>query len=138
VAEDRALVRNASDRKQVDNARKREKLRRDGELADLRSVLATIEGRRLVWRLLGKFKWGQTTFDENPAQMAFNVGMQNAGNYLMSEIVEADQSKLLLMMQESAAREKTDYAVADAVQQQAAGGRALTMDDNDGGETDAP
>jgi hypothetical protein len=131
MSQDRALVRNAADKKQVDNAKKREKLRRDNELADLRAVLDTVEGRRLLWRLLGKFKWGQSTFDQVPSQMAFNVGMQNAGNFLMAEIVEADQTKLLLMMQESAARENTDFAVAEAVQQQGAAGRAVTMDDQE-------
>jgi hypothetical protein len=136
MAEERALVRNAADPKQVDNAKKKEKLRRENELADLRAVLNTLEGRRLVWRLLGKLKWGQSTFDTEVTQMAFNAGMQNAGNFLMAEIIEADQTKLLLMMQESAARDRIDHDVADAVQQGATG-RAVTQDDQDEGDTDA-
>lgn len=128
MAKDRALVRNAGDKKQVESAAKREKLRRENELADLRAVLETPEGRRLVWRLLGKYKWGQTPFDLEVTQLAFNVGVQNAGNYLMAEILEADQAKLLLMMTESAAREKLDLDVAEAVQGE---GRATTSDDQE-------
>lgn len=111
---ERSLVRNAADPKQVGIAEKREKDDRDRELSDLRVVLSSVEGRRLLWRLMGKFKWGQAVFNVDATVMAFNAGMQNAGNYLVSEITEADDQQLLVMMQESQAREKFRNSTVDA------------------------
>lgn len=111
---ERSLVRNAADPKQVGIAEKREKDDRERELGDLRAVLSTVEGRRLLWRLLGKFKWGQAVFNVDATVMAFNAGMQNAGNFLVSEITEADDQQLLVMMQESQAREKFRNSTTDA------------------------
>ena len=131
---DRSLVRNAADRKQVDRASKLEKQHRENELADLRAVLELPAGRRLLWRLLGKYKWGQSTFDLEATQMAFNTGMQNAGNYLMAEITEADAGKLLTMMQESQARENLENAVTDALQNE---GAAVTQDTQENPDADS-
>lgn len=124
---DRALVRNAADAKQVGIAAKREKDDRELELADLRTVLETPQGRRFLWRLMGKFKWGQVVFDPIATTMAFNAGMQNAGNFLVSEITEADDQQLLVMMQESQARERSRNSTVDALATPA----AATGDDHD-------
>jgi hypothetical protein len=118
VAEDRALVRNAADRKQVSRAEKQQRLERERELDVVRAVMATPEGRMFVWWLLGRFKWGQTVFDENPTKMAFQAGVQNAGNLLMAEVTEADDRLLLQMMQESQQRARLRNAVVDASHRQ--------------------
>lgn len=129
MSQDRALVRNAADRKQVGFAEKREKNDREFELEDLREVLKTAAGRRFVWRLLGKFKWGQAVFDQDPGQMAFNAGIQNAGNFLVSEITEADDQQLLVMMQESQARARARNSTVDALATPAADSQETTDED---------
>lgn len=136
MAEDRALVRNAADPRQVKDAKKREKLRRDGELADMRAVLELPEGRRMLWRLMGHCKTFESVFDELATTMAFKAGRQDVGHFVMVEILAADQTKFALMQAESLARENSDFTVAEAVQQTAEG-RAITMDDRDEDETDA-
>jgi len=121
-------VRNAADKKQVGTAAKREKLRREQELADLRALLELPEARRFLWRLMGHCKTFGSVFNELQHFTAYNAGRQDVGHFVMSEIVEADQAKLLTMMTESAASEKTDLDVAEAVQGE---GHATTLDDQE-------
>ena len=99
------LVKNAADEAQVKSAREKEKLGRDLELDDLRIVLQTDAGRRLLWRFLEKAKVFSTVW-ENSAKIHYNSGQQDFGHFIMSEIVEADQMALLKMMSESKEREK--------------------------------
>lgn len=128
MAKDRALVRNAADKKQVGTAAKREKLRREQELADLRALLELPEARRFLWRLMAHCKTFGSVFSDARELTTYNAGRQDVGHFVMSEIVEADQAKLLVMMTESAAREKTDLDVAEAVQGE---GHATTLDDQE-------
>lgn len=114
MAHDRALVRNAADPKQVKDAKKRETLQRDNELADLRAVLNTLEGRRVLWRILEHTKTFGSIYDESPNRIAFNSGRQDVGHFVMAEINDADASKILTMMQESQARERQRNTVIDA------------------------
>lgn len=112
--EDRALVRNAADRKQVGIAAKREKDDRELELADVRAVLSTVEGRRFLWRVMAHCRVFGSVFDPQATQIAFNAGRQDVGHYLMSEVTTADEQRLLEMMNESQARERSRNRVVDA------------------------
>lgn len=117
---ERALVKNAADPKQVGIAKKREADDRELELADLRAVLMLPEGRRFLWRVLGKCQVFGSVFDQVPTQQAFNSGRQDVGHFLMSEITEADDKQLLVMMQESQAREEKRNRTVDATHTSAA------------------
>ncbi len=128
--EDRALVRNAADRKQVGIAAKREAQDRENELADLRSVLATVEGRRFVWRMLEHCRVFGSVFDLDATRIAFNAGRQDVGHYLMSEVTTADEQRLLEMMQESQAREMKRNRTVDATHTPAAATQETTDGDS--------
>jgi hypothetical protein len=130
MAEDRALVRNAADRKQVDTAKKQEALDRENELADLRSVLATVEGRRFIWRLMAQCKVFGTVFDNQSLAIAYNAGRQDVGHYLMSEVTTADEQRLLEMMKESQARELKRNRTVDATHTSPAAATQETTDDD--------
>ncbi len=60
---------------------------RDAEIADLKWLMSSKRGRRVMWRLLelsGPFRLSFTT---NAMQMAFNEGNRNLGNQLFSEVM---------------------------------------------------
>lgn len=95
-----ALVRNAADPDQVAKANEKIETRRERELNDLRVVLGTPEGQRLIWRFLSHCKTFESIWSPN-AQIHYNSGMQDVGHFLMSEIVEAEPEALLRMMKAS-------------------------------------
>lgn len=96
-----ALVGNAADETQVSNAKKAEKRRRDRELDDVRAVLATREGRRLLWRVMTYCSAFDSVFHENQLRMAHGSGRQDVGHFVMAEINAAKPDAFLTMMQES-------------------------------------
>lgn len=109
------LVKNAADPKQVKNAGRKERDRRGRELADLRQVLTTIEGRRTLWRIMA---W--TNYLENPTHARGdmthqNIGRADAGRFILSEIMESNDDAFFLMMQEARARERSDKVEAEAL-----------------------
>jgi hypothetical protein len=74
-----------------------EKLKRERELDDLRAVITTPEGRRVMWRLLSRCGTFASIWEPS-AKIHYNSGQQDVGHYLMAEIVEAEPSALLEMM----------------------------------------
>jgi hypothetical protein len=100
--EPRALTGNAADEEQVVAAGRKEKRRRLRELNDLRAVLGTAEGRRVLWRLLeftGPRRTAYAFTDTN--QTHFNLGQQNVGLHLQAEIIQASDDAYLLMTREA-------------------------------------
>lgn len=95
------MVSNASDKKQVKEARKKEARGRDREIEDMRSVLRSREGRRVIWRLLEQCSVFGSVNHSSGSQVYYNVGKQDIGHYLMKEIVETDENKLIEMMREN-------------------------------------
>lgn len=96
---------NAGDKAHVEKRKRKEEIQRDRELADLREVLDSAAGRRLLWRLLGHCGVYRSTFSTNALQMATSEGQRNVGLFLTAEIMEADTSKYLLMQNESISKE---------------------------------
>lgn len=107
MTEPRAMVRNASDRKQVEEAKKKEKLRKTQEREDLRTVLALPAGRRFLWRLLEHCKVFGSVWHAS-ALIHYNSGIQDVGHFLMEEIEEADRAAFLLMINERQPKEIED------------------------------
>lgn len=98
--EQRGLVKNAADPKQVKDAAKREESKRQQELNDICAILALTEGRRFLWRILGHCKAFESVWSPN-AQIHYNAGIQDVGHFLMAEITEANAEAMLLMMKEA-------------------------------------
>lgn len=62
---------------------------RDRELSDIRMVLGRPEGRRFLWRILGRCGLDSPSFrDDNYTE--FREGQRNIGLFIKHEIVSAD------------------------------------------------
>lgn len=101
----KSLVKNAADESQVRNAENKILNGRDQEMRDLADVLSTASGRRFVWRVLIHCKSFESIWEQS-ARIHYNAGIQDVGHFLMTEIVEADEDSLMLMMKENKKREK--------------------------------
>lgn len=103
-------MKNAADESQVNEAEKIAKEMRRIELNDIRTVLASISGRRFVWRLMGKCRTFSSVWEpKDSAKIHYNSGQQDIGHFVMAEIVDADENLLLKMMKEAKSeQEKMD------------------------------
>lgn len=100
---------NAANKKQVKRAEVNEKNRRRAELNDIRTVLGTKSGRRLMWRFMEYCRSFETVYDfkdNDPIKMAYNSGRQDVGHFFMSEIVTADENLLFKLMRENQNKEE--------------------------------
>lgn len=107
MSEKTAYVRNASDPQQVKGAKETEKRRLDREREELRVVLGTVEGRRVLWRLLEYCGPYQSVLDDGGGRrIYYNAGQQDVGHYLMGLIGKADAGAYLTMQQDAAKLEQ--------------------------------
>lgn len=97
---DKAKTFNASDEDQVKTRKRKDERERDRELADLRLVMSSVEGRRFVWRLLEKAGVFRTSFTGNSTTF-FNEGMRNMGLMVLGDVHEACADAYIVMMNES-------------------------------------
>lgn len=113
---DRPLVGNAADPRQVKNAARKDRDRRELELDYLRQVLASPVGRAVFWRLLEQCRAFGSVWDSNGSRIHYNAGQQDIGHFILSEITAADEDLLFLMMREARERAKRIAAEAEAIQ----------------------
>jgi len=99
------MIKNAADPSQVKRAADRERYNRETQLNDIRIVLGTLEGRRLMWRLMGHAKVFESIWEPS-AKIHYNSGLQDFGHFIMSEIADADQALLFKMMLEAKQEEE--------------------------------
>lgn len=95
----RALVGNIDDPQQVREGQRKDRDNDRQATDDLRAVLATVEGRRFLWRLIGHCNVFHVPYDND--RRAFNDGMRNVGLMLMDASQAADLGGFLLMQKES-------------------------------------
>jgi hypothetical protein len=88
---------NAGDKKQIKDARKKERRRRRQQLEDLQAVLKTDEGQRVLWRLLVKCGVYGSIWEPS-AKIHYRAGQQDMGHFIQGEIAEAHQEALFEMM----------------------------------------
>lgn len=75
---------------------------RERELADARAVLATEQGRRFLWWLLGEAGTHSISYVRGDAyETAFREGQRNTGIMLEARINAADPLALLTMQREA-------------------------------------
>lgn len=87
---ERSNVKNAADVKQVKKAGDVEKNRRRQELLDIKSVMETESGRRLIWRIVNVICHVDSQSSEHSgSQTYFNEGERNIGRILKSDVYEA-------------------------------------------------
>lgn len=64
----------------------RDRLSRENEEADLKWLMGTKRGRRIVWRLLDRAGVFRLSFNTNAMQMAFAEGNRNEGLRTLAQI----------------------------------------------------
>jgi len=62
------------------------KARQSAENLALRTVMQTVEGRHVIWRLLVRAGAFQTSFSQNSMVMAHNEGRKDIGYFLLAQI----------------------------------------------------
>ena len=80
-------------------SKKQQEFERNEELRDMKKVLSTVEGRRVLWRFLVQCRTFSSIMTGN-SMTYYNSGQQDLGHYLMAEIGESDEDALFLMMKE--------------------------------------
>lgn len=63
------------------------RLARETEIGDLKWLMSSKRGRRIMWRLLEMSGPFHLSFDRNAMQMAFNDGKRSVGNRLFNEVM---------------------------------------------------
>lgn len=112
----RVAVRNAADPEQVKRARRAEK-RIDERFQDaLRAVMATPDGRLVVWAYLGKFGVYRGVFADNPQRMAYDAGRQQCGHDLLADVIAAGEDLYQVMEREMRALAAAEVATEEAEQ----------------------
>lgn len=84
----------AAARQKSDNARRT-------FVEDVRWMMSSPRGRRLVWWLLAKTGINRTSFNNSGSVMAFNEGQRNIGLMLQAEVLEASPDAYMTMLQEN-------------------------------------
>ena len=64
----------------------RARLERENEEADLKWLMSSKRGRRVVWRLMDQAGVFRLSFNTNAMQMAFSEGNRNYGNRILAMI----------------------------------------------------
>lgn len=96
---------NAGDRRQVEQASRREKGARRAELDGIRFLMSEPLGRALAHRVLATTGTeGVVAFSPNAMALSRDVGVQSVGFWLLAEIREACPEQELIMRREAAAR----------------------------------
>lgn len=103
--QEKALVKNSADKEQVKKAGVKKRLQRRQELSDLKAILDLPQGRRFIWKLLGKANAFSTCYDPNPNTVYFKLGAQNFGFELLADIGRAHPTALTEMMANQATEE---------------------------------
>jgi len=98
---------NAADSGQVRKAEKREKILRRRESDDVKYVLGSQQGRRLLWKYLCEAGVYKTTFTGNSTTY-FNEGRRSLGLQILTDIDEECPELYLLMKQEAKENENVD------------------------------
>jgi hypothetical protein len=68
-------------------AEERRRIARAREIADLKWLMRSPRGRRLMWRFMTMSRTFQLSFSPNAMQMAFNEGNRNLGLQLLDEVM---------------------------------------------------
>lgn len=98
---EKPFVRNAADESQVKEAEKKVKRTREHELDDIRKVLDTPAGRRVLWRYLSMCGVFKLSFNHSGAITSLNEGKRDIGLNIMGDITEANDEALIKMMREA-------------------------------------
>jgi hypothetical protein len=112
----RPLVGNAGSERQVRKAERRAKERIDRFRDGLLATLSSAPGRAFIWGLLGEARVYASVWNDHGSRMAFNVGQQDYGHWLLAECLEVDEALTQLMEQEGRRWQRGEDRRDDAAQ----------------------
>jgi hypothetical protein len=95
----------AGDEKQVKKNKTRKKIQAEQEQIDLKTILATAGGRRVIWWILEECGVYRTSFTGN-SHTFFNEGKRQIGLMLIEKIFAADPTAYTNMRLEAAERKE--------------------------------
>lgn len=97
---------NAADPEQIREATAKEKLMIDQEAADMKAVLETPQGRRMLWRFMEASGVYTQSAVQSGSWTYFNEGRRCIGNMILSKILQAGPEYYLQMMNENKENKK--------------------------------
>ncbi len=110
----RSLVANAGSERQVRAAQRREKARSDRLTDNLKTVLGTPAGRAVIYGLLVEARVYASVWSDHGSRMAFNVGQQDYGHWLLAQCIDADEALMQIMEREGRMFERGEDRLTDA------------------------
>ncbi len=88
----------------------RDKLARENEESDMKWLMSSKRGRRIVWRILDQAGVFRLSFNPNSMQMAFNEGNRNIGLRIIATIHSSCPEQYQAMLKEQNDRIPDDTA----------------------------
>ena len=99
--EERSLVKNAADPKQVKNGKIAEKDRLRTEEQDLLWLLGHRQGRRIFWKWISKSGPLNTSFGSGNDKTNFNEGKRQLGLWMLDELTKVKPEAYVQMVNEA-------------------------------------
>lgn len=84
-----------------ESAQLKARLRQETEEADYRWLMSTVQGRRIVWRMLERAGVFRSSFSSDAMAMAFNEGNRNSGLALLATVSNLSPAEYVEMMKEA-------------------------------------
>lgn len=97
------VLMNAADPAQIEDSQREEKSESEQLQEDLRSVVDTRAGRRVLWRYMSIAGIYRSSFADKSETTAFNEGRRIIGLTIMGDITNAKPDVLIQMMLEAKA-----------------------------------
>lgn len=94
------LVTNVANEEQVKAAEKRQKLISDQQAEDLKYVMASVQGRRVLWHLLSHCAVFESIWRQS-AEIHYLAGKQDVGHYLVAAMTAVSEDAFIQMMKEN-------------------------------------
>lgn len=92
----------------ADSKALRDRMAAEREAADIRWLMESEQGRRIVWRLLNQSGVFRSSFSSDALAMAFSEGNRNIGLQLMAQVHELCPDMYPEMVREANARNLDD------------------------------
>jgi hypothetical protein len=96
-----AVVKNASDPKQVNAAGSKVKQRERAALDRIKTVMSTRDGRRYLWDLMDTCHVFESTFTSDPYRTAYSEGARLIGLKVLAQVNTLPAETYLLMVNEA-------------------------------------
>lgn len=91
---------------------------RQKDLRDIKNLMDSESGRRIIWRVFDKSHVFATSFNPDTSVMAFNEGERNVALTLLADVMEVAPKKFQVMLLE--AKERRDLVEKELEKEQEA------------------